>query len=262
MTTEHLKTIDKMFRLLDLFTAVRPEWSVADLSRASGFARTVVQRIVVSLVREGYLERCDDSLRYRIGISSCRLGSLYLSGNPVLQAAQDPLRALASNTGYPTYLGTLMERDVVILALFEGLRSIRFTWSMGDRLPASTTALGKAMLMAMSPAAVQEVVGVGTLPRSTPRSLASVGALLEQLEAHRGRGWVPACDESLTGVTAVGAAVLRADRAPVAGISVSFLADPGDREQLTRMGAKVVAAAADVSQRLRLLMPYSAERVA
>lgn len=262
MAGEHLKTVKKMFRLLDLFTAVRPEWTVADLSRASGFPRTVVQRIIVSLEEEGYLERCGDTLRYRIGISACQLGSLYVKGNPVLQAAQEPLRALVRDTGYPVYLGTLIEAEVMILALFEGTRSIRFTWSLGDRLPVSTTALGKAMLMAMSPSALQDVVGAGALPQTTPRSLPSVAALVAQLNTQRGKGWVPACDESLSGVTAVGAAVLRSDGAPLAGVSVSFLADHDAEGQLEHMGSKVAAAAADIGRRLQLLMPYSAERVA
>lgn len=258
---QHLKTVDKMFRILDLFTAAKPEWTVAELSRASGFARTGVQRIVVSLEREGYLERAEDTLRYRVGISACRLGSLFVRGNPLLQAASEPLRALARDTGYPVYLGNLSGAEIVILAIYEGARSIRFTWSMGDRLPAGTTALGKAMLMSLPPSAVSEIVGSEILPQPTPRSIGTLSELRMQLDDFRPRGWTLAYDESLLGVSAVGAAVLDADGRPVGGISVSFLADPGDAQQQETLAAKVVTAAKEIGRRLHLIMPYSAERV-
>lgn len=261
MATDHLKTVDKMFRLLDLFTAVRPIWTVAELCRASGFPRTGVQRIIVSLEREGYLERFDDSLRYRVGISACRLGSLFVYGNPLLQAAGEPLRALAKQTGYPVYIGTLSGSDVVIMAIYEGARSIRFTWSVGDRLPASTTALGKAMLMTMPASAVRTVIKDELLPQPTAKSVSTFSELLEQLDAFRNRGWIPACDESLLGVTAVGAAVLQADGTPACGISVSFLADPDEEEQQANIAKYVIATAAEIKQRLLLITPYSAERV-
>jgi DNA-binding IclR family transcriptional regulator len=149
---------------------------------------------------------------------------------------------------------------VVILGSHEGSTQIRFIWAVGDRLPLATTALGKAMLLHMPAHEIDTVLGTDALPGLTTGSITKRQALDEQLASYRHKGWVPAFEESLPGVYAVGAALVDADQRPVAGISISFLRHDEDPGQIERMGHAVLEAAQAINRRIAPHYAYQAER--
>jgi DNA-binding IclR family transcriptional regulator len=256
MSGESLKTVERTLALLKLFNRTDSEMTVADLVRRSRMPRAVVQRIIFTLEREGFLERSPISFRYRIGVAACELGALYLAGNPLVQSSDAILRQLAGDAEFPVYLGTRIGAEVTILALHQGQTAIRFLWSPGDRLPVATTALGKAMLMHLDPAVLDSLIGRGVLPGLSAQSIRTRAELDAQLDNYRARGWVPAFEESLPGVYAIGAAILSDIGAPLAGISVSFLRNESDAGQLERIGSLVLEAAAAISERSGILSEY------
>jgi len=177
-------------------------------------------------------------------------GALYLADNPLIVKAADVLDDLARQTGYTAYLGALDRGDAVILALREGQHPVRFVWSVGERLPAPTTAFGKAMLMHMDVQQVDEILGDDRLTGLTERSIKTRMELGRQLERAKEQGWIAAQDESYPGVSAVGAAIVNADGFPVAGVSISFLTYPPNPHTVEQFGRLTVDAADTLSQRL------------
>lgn len=258
--SETLKTIDRMLQVLSAFSRAKPEFTVAELVEKLGFPRAVVTRIVATLEKSQFLERAAGSFKYRIGIAACELGATYLAGNTLADASRDILRELAQRIGFTVYMGAPQAGDVVILGSHEGRAQVRFTWAVGDRLPIATTALGKAMLLHMPTDEIDRLLGTDTLPGLTTNSITRRSVLDEQLAEYRDRGWVPAFEESLPGVYAVGAALLDADGQPVAGISISFLRYTDDPGQIARMGSAVVESAQAISRRIAPHYAYHAER--
>lgn len=159
MAGETLKTLNKALLILRAFDRASPELTVAEIARGVRELRTVVTRVLVTLERNGFVERNAQG-RYRIGLAACEIGALYLIDNPLAKLADETLLQLARSTGGTAYLGRLYGGDIVILGVREGSHPIRFLWSPGDRLPVATTALGKAMLMEMSAAELDEIFGV------------------------------------------------------------------------------------------------------
>ena len=259
MAKETLKTVERTLALLRTFDRASPEMTVAELVRRLGLPRTVVTRILATLEEEEFLERVPGTLKYRAGIAACELGALYLVGNPLVQSSHEVLRALSENTGFPVYLGTRYGAEVFILALHEGRMPVRFTWSAGDRLPIATTALGKAMLAQMPGDELDALLGSGLLPGLTEGSLRTRAELDSQLAAYAHKGWVPAFEESFPGVHAVGTAVLAPDGAVVAGISISFIRNDREPDQIETMGRLVADAALAIGRNLLTYQAYGAE---
>ena len=257
MAGETLKTLEKALQVLRVFSREDPELTVAEIARRVGASRTAITRILVTLEQGGYLERAPNGLKYRIGLAACEVGALYLIGNPLLSLAEEQLRKLADVSGYTSYLGRLYGDEVVILGVREGRLPIRFLWSAGDRLPAATTATGKAMLMHLPRAEIDAIFGAGgDLAGLTPGSLRTRAELDRQLEESRPRGWVPMVEESFAGICGVGAAIVGPDGRPVAGISLSFLGSGFDEEEFGRSGALVVEAAREISNKLKTHSNY------
>jgi DNA-binding IclR family transcriptional regulator len=255
MPGETLKTLAKALVILRSFDRANPELSVAEIARRTSESRTVVTRVLVTLERNGFVERNAQG-PYRIGLAACEVGALYLIDNPLAKLADETLLRLARSTGGTAYLGRLYGGDIVILGVREGSLPIRFLWSPGDRLPVATTALGKAMLMEMSAAELSEILGSGPLKGLTERSLRTRSDLDQQIKRYRPRGWMPMHEESYPGVSGVGAAIKDSDGRPLAGISLSFLSAAANAEQVEQFGRLIVEAAAELSKRLRAREGY------
>jgi len=250
MPKEIVQTAARALSVLRAFSRERPDMSVAEMTRRLDLPRTIVIRLLNTLEDAGYVERVVDTFHYRIGLAALELGALYLADNPLIVKAADVLDDLARQTGYTAYLGALDRGDAVILALREGQHPVRFVWSVGERLPAPTTAFGKAMLMHMDVQQVDEILGDDRLTGLTERSIKTRMELGRQLERAKEQGWIAAQDESYPGVSAVGAAIVNADGFPVAGVSISFLTYPPNPHTVEQFGRLTVDAADTLSQRL------------
>src|SRR5699024_8003319 len=148
-------------------------------------------------------------------------------------------------------LGVLDQDDVVMLTYREGTLPVRFVWKEGDRLPCTSTALGKAILMHLSDEEITRHLGEGgTLRGLTERSLRTRQQLDAELVEVRQRGWALQQEESNLGVTAVGSAILDGNGYPIAGISVSFFDYPPDPARKEACAKVVVDAARNLSKQV------------
>jgi IclR family transcriptional regulator, pca regulon regulatory protein len=97
MAGETLKTLSKALMILRAFDRASPELSVAEIARGVGESRTAVTRVLVTLERNGFVERNVQGL-YRIGLAACEVGALYLIDNPLAKLADETLLQLARST--------------------------------------------------------------------------------------------------------------------------------------------------------------------
>ncbi|TAM85860.1 IclR family transcriptional regulator [bacterium] len=259
---ERAQTVERAMRLLAAFNVDEPEMTVAEIARRLDLPRTIVVRLVDTLASTGYLERSARDGRYRIGLAAFKLGSLYAATNPLHAYISSELADLASETGYTAYFGVLDSAEVVIISHHEGRLPIRFVWTAGDRLPAATTALGKAMLSHLNAQQLDAAIGNDRIRGLTEHSLSTRAELDRQLSEIRERGWALARDESAIGITAVGSAVLNAHGAPLGGLSLSFLDYPHDAARLEDVGTIVHKASVRATERVAFYEHYGHRAVA
>ena len=97
--------------------------------------------------------------------------------------------------------------DVVYLARHDGTQPISLTSIVGKRLPASSTALGKAILSALEHDRFDTTVGSEPLAQLTPRSHVSPDELWDDLKAIRARGYAIDDEEAATNVMCLAVSV-------------------------------------------------------
>lgn len=256
MTQETVQTVERALAVLRTFSPQRAELRPSELAHLLGLPRTIVTRILNTLERARFVERIPGDSRYRIGVGAFEVGALFLAANPLIAVAEESLDDLAAETGHTIYLGALHDGETVLLAVREGSRPVRFLWSVGDRLPASTTALGKAILMHLAREQRDQILGTGPLSGLTEQSIKTRTQLDAQLDQARRRGWTVAQDESYPGVSAVGAAILDVKGVPMAGLSLSFLNYPPDPDIYEQLGRVVCDAAQRVTRRVATYSMY------
>ena len=92
--SETSKTVSNALSVLGCFSRSEPVLNASELTRRLKLTRTSVIRLLATLERFGYVEKCPEAVGYRIGLRAFEVGSLFLAANPlsaVLARALDEL---------------------------------------------------------------------------------------------------------------------------------------------------------------------------
>ncbi|MFT3834221.1 MAG: IclR family transcriptional regulator C-terminal domain-containing protein [Micropruina sp.] len=195
--------------------------TLADLSRDLGVPKSSTSTICTALELGGLVRR--DDLGYSLGRKVVELGGSYLAR---LDQVSEFHRACLESPLFRSEtlrLSTAAGIDTLCLARYEGHPAIRLTTNIGDRLPASSCAQGKALLARLDDSEIERLYyGIDELPRMTARSRRTVARLLKDVRLARARGYAIDDEESADSVVGVAVVVpTRGVRAPVLAISVT-----------------------------------------
>ncbi len=195
--------------------------TLADLSRDLGVPKSSASTICTALELGGLVRR--DDLGYSLGRKVVELGGSYLAR---LDQVSEFHRACLESPLFRSEtvrLSTAAGIDTLCLARYEGHPAIRLTTNIGDRLPASSCAQGKALLARLDDSEIERLYyGIEELPRMTARSRRTVAKLLKDVRVARALGYAIDDEESADSVVGVAVVVpTRGVRAPVLAISVT-----------------------------------------
>jgi DNA-binding IclR family transcriptional regulator len=234
-------------RLLRAVAEGGAEVRLGALAQGVGLNKTTAFRLLSALESAEMIQRGGEG--YRLGPELLRLASQTLGRAGLLAAAAPTLGALAAQTRETVTLEVLVGDEVLILDEVVGGRVIAAMPSVGTRWPAQATSTGKVLLAALSPAELDARLPA-RLSSHTARTITDRAALRRELARVRARGYATAVEELEPGFVAVGAAVHAADGAVVAAISVGGPRSRFPARVLAAIGARLPAAAADISERL------------
>ncbi len=194
-----------------------------------GLARSTTYRLLDVLIARGYVVHLPEQRRFALGVAAFELGSAYSRQGSVQRAARPLLAHLSSSCEQNAHLAILHGTDVLYLIeqRFRGRPSL--VSDVGVRLPAALTASGLAILAHLPSAQVRAVFGSADafVQRHGlgPTSLSALRTLLTQT---RQREYAVEVDSVTAGLCSVAVAVLDNSGYPVAAVTVTFAAGPGD----------------------------------
>ncbi|WP_307696417.1 IclR family transcriptional regulator [Nocardia beijingensis] len=209
-----------MTLILEAFDGATPMLSLVELSERTGLPRSTVHRILDQLVRLRWLAHAPGG--YRLGLRTLELGGLAADHNEIRDAVSPLLHDVCQQTGMVGHLGVLDGREVLYLDKIGGRIAASVPTRLGGRMPAHSTALGKALLATLDPSIV-EASFRDRLPQLTARTLTDRAELHRELGRIRNRQGVAVDnEESVPGITCV-AVPIRGRGAAVAAVSLSSL---------------------------------------
>src|SRR5215469_13135420 len=234
------QVLERTFRILEVFSESRPEWSTTDISRALGLPVPTVHRILGALKRLGYVSQHEDTRRFRLGSAALDLGERARAVADLRPVAIGPLRRLSEATGETALLTVLTpERDrSVCLERVETPQPLRLSVQPGRQLPLHAGASQKALLAFMPEEEIEKLI-TQPLMRVCQSTITDPRALRRELKAISARGWASSYDDTDV-VCAVGIA------GPSARLTV---------ERVRRDVRLVHAAALDIGRALGLTSP-------
>jgi len=132
--------------ILELLASEQRLLGLAQIANDLGIPKTSCLVLLRALDTRGFVKRNEDGL-YGLGLRSFEVGAAYLRDVTPVSATAGALVALAQQLEMTSHFAVLVEDDVVYLAKQDPPGSgVRLASSLGARLPAWTTAVGRAQL--------------------------------------------------------------------------------------------------------------------
>jgi IclR family pca regulon transcriptional regulator len=241
---DHVQSLERGITLLLAFDAEHPEPTLAELAQLTGFSRPAVRRFLITLERMGYV-RSNGSGRWSLTPRVLTIGQHYTESHALIELAQPHLLGLAEQTQESASLSTLDGAEVVYVARVPVRRIMSINVSVGTRVPAHATSMGR-VLLAWAPDELVDEVLLRYPPQAiTTNTVTDVGALRATLAEVRRQGWSTVSEELETGLLSASAPVRDRSGAVVAALASSTSTGRSTVEQLEREVVPLLVETAD-----------------
>jgi len=143
------KFINALARGLDVLRAFQPGDGFLgnqDISKRTGLPKSSISRLTYTLTKLGYLVYSERIEKYQLGSGVLALGYAFTSNLAIRQVARPLMQDLANNTGTAVGLADRDRLKMIYLDYCAPTNVMTFRSEIGDRVPLSTSAVGKAYL--------------------------------------------------------------------------------------------------------------------
>lgn len=240
--------LEKLSRVLSLFSAKRPELTVLEITKALRWPKSTTYRLLAAIEKQGFLDRDEVSGRYRLGIRLATLGGVAQQSTSLQRITMPVLRRLSVETEETATLMVLVGNEGVTIDVVESHQPLMLPGLLGGRMPLHSSAGGKALLAWASAAQVEALIRP-PLARYTSTTITDLDELMRELDTSRRRGYTIVNGETVDDVVGV-AAPIRDHKGAIPGVLT--VGGPRSRAiaKIESLGGSVMRAAEAVSRSL------------
>jgi IclR family pca regulon transcriptional regulator len=227
---DFVKSLARGLLVIQSFDDENQVQTLSEVAKRTGLSRATARRLLLTLNQLGYATLEGRSFALSPGV--LRLGYAYLSSLGVPEIAQSFLETLSEEVHESCSMTVLDESEIVYVARASTKHLFSLTLSIGSRLPAFSTAMGRVLLADLDRARVDAVFEASDLVARTDRSLTNVEHICAELAIAKAQGWYLIDEELELGIRSVAAPVRDLSGAAIAAINVSTTTVRMSREDL------------------------------
>jgi IclR family pca regulon transcriptional regulator len=206
--------------------------STAEIAKSTDLSRASIRRILLTLELLGYVERSRQV--YRLKTQVLRLGFSFLSSSSVIEAARPVLERITEVLHESSSMSMLERGEIVYVARSAASRVLAAGLSVGSRLPAYCTSMGRVLLAALPDGELDAYFGNLKPKAYTPRTILKVAQLRKTIQDVRRQGYAIVDQELEAGLRSIAVPVYtRSDRV-VAAINVGTHVSRVDQSALIK----------------------------
>jgi IclR family pca regulon transcriptional regulator len=222
--------------------------SISDVARATGLSRAAARRCLHTLTVLGYATASGTTFELTPAVLS--LGHTYLGSNSLARVAQPVLERVSAEVHESSSLAVMDGDEIVYVARAATQRILSISISVGSRLPAACTSMGRAIVAFADEGSRARFLARVKLVRYTPHTIVDKALFKAELARIRRHGYALVDQELELGLRSIAVPVLRPDGTAVAAINIGLNAGRLDRQDIVRellpvlqQGAREIAAA-------------------
>ncbi|MGH7120580.1 MAG: IclR family transcriptional regulator [Acetobacteraceae bacterium] len=176
-----IQSLERGFAILEEIARNRDGITLGELSKRLGLHTSTTFHLVQTLVTLGYAHQEAATRRYRIGRGLFALAAGSRDEVALIEMATPVLAELSAASAETGHFGVWSGAEVLVLVKTPGAGAFQIADGFGVRRPAYCTALGKALLAELPPAALDRYLAGRALPRLTPSTISEADQLRRQL---------------------------------------------------------------------------------
>jgi DNA-binding IclR family transcriptional regulator len=240
--TPYIALVGKVVRVIETLRDAPDGLHLQELAARTGYVKSSIHRILLSLRQHGYVQQDDAGGAYRLGVKFVAIGRAANHHVSLVPAARPYLRELRASFDETVYLAVLRGDRGIFVDVQETSKDLRLVGPLGAEVHFHATAAGKAMAAALPAARRNALLGRTPLVRMTPRTITSRAALETEWARARRTGVAMNQEETIVGAVFIASPVFDAAAQVCAAISVGI-----PRARYTATLGRAVAAALKTS---------------
>jgi IclR family KDG regulon transcriptional repressor len=242
--------VERAIHILSLLKTERREMTIAEISEATGWNKSSIYKLLLTLDHYGLLARDPKTKRYSLGVALMEYGRAVLNGFDIQHAAKPSLKALAQYSGESVAVSILRGTRMTLVEVEESTAQVRISLAVGMTTSATGTSHGKAVLAHLPESQLNEILRIEGLAKNTRKSITNPGLYRADLETVRKRGYAIDNEEFEEGIIGISAPVF-ASKAAIGAILIVLPAFKTTKEKIRLYGKKCAEEAARLSARLQ-----------
>ena len=141
-----IQSVDNALDVLEAICEEEEEVRVSHLSERLGMTKMSLFRYLATFENRGYVEKVNNSHRYRLGLSAYEIGQKFLLRMGLLRKAKPVIDQLARSCNEALYLVIARGKEVLMLDMVDTTHQVRIAPLVGCRYPMEKTSAGRVML--------------------------------------------------------------------------------------------------------------------
>ncbi|WP_185266660.1 IclR family transcriptional regulator domain-containing protein [Halopseudomonas xiamenensis] len=217
---DYVAALASGLQILTAFDAEHPRMTLTEMASRTDMDRAKARRFLLTLDALGYVRR---SGRYfELTPRVLELGHAFQTSNTYRTVIQHYLQDITAEIGESSSLSVLDGIEVVyVVRSAAPHRLMAITLSVGTRLPAAYTSMGRVLLAQLSDAELDRRLAQITLHAHTPHSLTDTQALRAEIIRTRQQGYSIVDQELDLGLRSVAAPVFAGNGDLLGAINIS-----------------------------------------
>ena len=184
---ENVQSLHRGMEILKAFNRETPRMTLTEVATITGLSRATARRFLITLTNLGYVGNQNRYFYLRPKI--LELGNSYLSSLSFNDVVQQHLNMLAEELHESVSASVLEYPDIVYVARASTNRVMTIGLSVGTKLPALYTSMGRVMLAQLPATKLQEYLESAQSQKLTEYSLTNKKALQSEIDKARTQGW-------------------------------------------------------------------------
>jgi IclR family pca regulon transcriptional regulator len=238
----------KGLAIIEAFSEVRREMTVAKAAQAAGLSRASARRCLLTLAELGYVHQFGST--YLPTPRMLRLGDAFFESSTLPQLAQSHLDDARDELNESVSLAVLEEGHSVFVARSEVTRPVSTYVRLGAKLPAFPSATGRVLLADLGDEDLNTYLATASLAQLSPKTETDPDRLRTLIAIVRDRGFSVICEELELGMLAMAVPVRNRNGRTIAALSISASIARVGLTQAEREFLPVLLARADALSRM------------
>jgi IclR family pca regulon transcriptional regulator len=210
--------LQKGLAVMECFDDEHERLTIAEVARMTSLSRAAARRCLLTLEALGYAGF--DGKFFTLKPRILKLGYAYLSSTALPQLLQPFLEEVSEATHESSSASLLDGEEIVYIARAATKRIMSVGLSVGSRLPAFCTSMGRVLLAGLPPEEARARLASAERRRLTPFTRTGVDELLAILEEVRSAGYAINDQELEMGLASIAVPVQNTTGRTVAAINV------------------------------------------